>query len=108
MSGGAIVPVHVLGVARLPGSRPIAIERTVPVAVVVAVIIGEKRHVVGRAGGIEAFDIGKIKKGLVVGSAVGADLLVADRDISGRTRAREVSRHVHEFDVGVVRLQRVH
>jgi hypothetical protein len=108
VSGRAIVPVHILDVACLPGGRPIAVERTVSVAVVVAVIIREKRQVVGRTSRIETFDIGKIKQNLVVGLAVGADLFVADCDVSGRTRASEVSRHVHEFDVGVVRLQRVH
>jgi len=108
VSGGAIVPVDILRVTRLPGGCPIAIERTVPVAVVVAVIIGEKRQVVGRTGCIKTFDIGEIKENLFVGSAVSANLFVADRDISGGTRANEVSSHVHEFDVRVVCFQRVH
>jgi len=56
----AIIPIDILGVSCLPDGGPVTVLRAVTVAVVVAIIVGHKRPVVGGAIGVIALDVGEI------------------------------------------------
>ena len=61
-----------------------------------------------RAVGVVAFDVGEVVEHLVVGDAVGANLIVARIQVASDAGPIEVPGHVHEGDIGVIRLELAH
>jgi len=58
--------------------------------------------------GIKAFDVGEVEKNFIVYPAESSYLFVPYIQIAGFTRFIQVTRHVNEFDVGIIILELSH